>query len=188
MSAQQAPEDQRHNYFELAIALSLALWPALTLAVQNNWGGADSADKRDWLGGEILNLFDSDGETNGYDVECMLLQVMQDEFEVVIDDESAFDTADQIMKLKAQCLLGNFTEVLKLKERWEKKGANNASVASAFQMVDNGENDQDTDGSDSEDGGMDIDMTDAPAPRVKEKVEPEIDKDGFQTVVSKKKR
>lgn len=188
MASQSSNEDPRANYFELAIALSLALWPALTLAVQNNWGGADSAEKRDWLGGEILSLFENDPETNGYDVESMLLQVMQDEFEVVIDDESAFDTADQIMKLKAQCALGNFTDVLKLKERWEKKSANNASVANAFQMVDNGEDDQDTDGSDDEDGGMDVEMSDAPASRPKEKIEPEIDEDGFQTVVSKKKR
>ena len=43
--------------FEQGVAFALHLWPALTLSVQNNWGGADSADKRDWFAGAVVDLF-----------------------------------------------------------------------------------------------------------------------------------
>src|SRR5262249_31048555 len=43
--------------FELGLTLVLNAWQALTLAVQNQWGGPDSKDKRDWMCGAVAELF-----------------------------------------------------------------------------------------------------------------------------------
>jgi len=174
-------------YIELAISLSLFSWPALSLAVQNNWGGPNSSDKRDCLAGAIVELFDDRPDTDMEDLETILLQYVFDEFEVNIDDESGFEVAEQVMRLRKQCLEGRFEEVESLKEKWERKGGNGEAK---FQSVEAGEYDADTDwdSDDSEDEDEDVDMDEAPQLVEKPKVIPEVDEDGFTKVVSRKKK
>lgn len=127
------------------------------------------------------------------DVETVLLQVMIDEFEVNVDDDSGVEVAGQIMRARAGCAIGQFGEVEALRTRFQnRKGG---KVEAMFKKADDA--DQDTDwesddsGDDDEDdeGGADVDMDEAP-PLVsvpKEKPEPQVDEDGF-TMVTKKKR
>ncbi|RYP76495.1 hypothetical protein DL771_001729 [Monosporascus sp. 5C6A] len=215
--AESSPETRQSN-FEQGVALTLHLWPALTLAVQNNWGGPSSADKRDWFAGAIVDMFPSfvdvlkprqqqteqqqqqqkksattaPEEPEIEDVEATLLQVMLDEFEVNVDDDSAFESAETIMRVRAQCAKGDFGEVDGLRRRWE---VSRGKKVAAVQAPDA---DQDTDGSDweSEDGDDDddeqdgdVEMDEAPAlvAAPQEKPQPEIDEDGF-TKVTRKKR
>lgn len=162
------------------------MWPALTLAVQNNWGGPSSADKRDWFAGAVVELFEDRPDTDQEDVETVLLQVMQDEFEVAVDDDSAFEVAEQVMRLRKDCGRGNFDEVEGLKERWDRRGGGSGAT---FKQVDRGDDEDDTE-YDSDDLDItddeDVMMGDTPAPR--EKPEPDIDEDGFTKVIGKKKR
>ena len=44
--------------FELGLTLILNTWQALTITVANQWGGPDSADKRDWMCGAVAELFE----------------------------------------------------------------------------------------------------------------------------------
>lgn len=184
------------SQLDLAISLSLHAWPALTLAVQSNWGGPASSDKRDWFCGAISDLFIDRPETDAEDLEDVLIQVMNDEFDVVVDDGSAGDVAQQIMELRAQTERGEYGEIRTMYEAWkekmDKKGANAATVG-MFQKVEARDEDQETDDDedkDEDDEEGDVDMDDAPAlvraPR--ERVEPEVDEDGFTKVVGKKRR
>jgi pre-rRNA-processing protein TSR2 len=161
------------------------LWPALSLAVQNHWGGADSSDKRDWFAGQIVELFETRPDTDLEDVETVLLQVMLDEFEVNVDDESGFEVAEEVMRLRKDCGRGKFTEVAEMKERWQRKGGKGEV---GFQRVERTEEDEETDwdSEEDEDEDGDVEMGDAVQP--KEKVIPEVDEDGFTKVVGKKKR
>jgi pre-rRNA-processing protein TSR2 len=190
------------------VAYALHLWPALTLSVQNSWGGPDSADKRDWFAGEVAGLFpeftDASVEPQTKSVkpaevpdleyvESFLLQVMIDEFEVNVDDESGTEVAGQIIKAQAQCAVGQFDEYRALQERFmNRKGK---KVDQLFKRIEDDDQDTDWESDDSndedddEDGGADVDMDEAP-PLVQvpwEKHTPEVDEDGF-TKVTKKKR
>lgn len=140
-----------------------------------------------------MDLFSTRPDTDIEDVETMLLQVMLDEFEVNVDDESGFEVAEQIIRLWRNCGKGDFTEVSHLKERWEKKGKGRKQVE--FKRVERGEEEDDTDWdsddleeTDEEYEDGDVEMGDAPPIREKEKLAPEIDKDGFTKVTGKKKR
>lgn len=204
------PADAQTN-FEQAVALSLHLWPALTLAVQNGWGGEDSADKRDWFAGAVSDLFAPfDKVVNAVAVPCadaagsvpeepdppyveeFLLQVMVDEFEVDIDDDSAYDVAKEIVRLRADCARGRFDDIAQLRSRWEsRKGKKVAAVAQANPDADDDDDDDDDEDDDEGGGGRvnnDIDMDEAPqlvsAP--KEKPPPEVDEDGFTKVTKKR--
>ena len=195
--------EAQQSQFEQSVAYSLHLWPALTLAVQNNWGGPDSADKRDWFAGAVVDLFPSfitlakppknapatkpteqSEEPDVEYVETMLLQVLLDEFEVNVDDESGYDVAEQIVRMRAEIAKGNFEEVNALRIRWESRKGKKIEMQQAADA------DQDTDWeSDDDEDGSDIDMDEAPplvqAP--KEKPPPEIDEDGFEKVTRKRK-
>jgi pre-rRNA-processing protein TSR2 len=163
------------------VSLSLLFWPALSLAVQSNFT-SNASEIRDWMAGQIVELWERDPETEMIDVEERLLNMMEDEFETIVDDESAYEVAEQIMRLKRDCARGRFQEVEQLRQRWERM-----PQGVRVQVVE-GTEQEDTDGdSDSEeDEDEDVEMGDAPPP--KEKPAPEIDEDGFTKVVGKKKR
>ncbi|QPG94409.1 hypothetical protein C2857_005936 [Epichloe festucae Fl1] len=199
-SAQLPPAAERQTNFEQAVAYSLHLWPALTLAVQNGWGGPDSDDKRDWFAGATADLFPTftdaaqGGQTNTAEepdmeyVETFLLQIMIDEFDVNTDDDSGLEVAGNIIRARAQCAIGQFDEVRKLAQRFQNlKGSN---VDTMFKKADDADQDTDWESDDDEnddgddEGGADVDMADAPAP--KQKPEPEVDDDGFTKVTHKR--
>ncbi|KAJ4419508.1 rRNA accumulation- protein [Neurospora sp. IMI 360204] len=201
------------SQFEQGVAIALHLWPALSLAVQNNWGGPDSADKRDWFAGAVVDLFpdlnkvlapqsqqkqetttqksggddheEATEEPDQLDIETVLLQVMLDEFEVNVDDDSAFEVAEQILRVRLGCLKGKFDEVDALRRRFEGKGGKNV----VFKKAEDQDNDTDWD-TDDDEADSDEEMGEAPAlvPTQPKKVEPEVDEDGFTKVVGKKRR
>lgn len=127
-----------------------------------------------------------DGEPDSAYVEEFLLQVMLDEFEVNVDDDSSFDVAETVLRVRAACIKGKFDEVEALRRRWEGKKGGKVVFKQAEDQ--DGETDWDSDSDEEEDDG-DVEMGDAPppAPAPKEKAEPEVDEDGF-TKVTKKKR
>lgn len=194
--AQLPPAATRQSNFEQGVAYALHLWPALTLSVQNQWGGPDSADKRDWFAGAIAELFPEFVDTppakaveepDLEDVETMLLQIMVDEFEVNVDDDSGTEVATNIMKVRAGCAIGQFDDVDALRTRFMNR--NGTKVDQMFKKADDADQDTDweSDDSDDEDEGGDVEMDDAPqlvAP--KQKQEPQVDEDGF-TMVTKKR-
>lgn len=176
------------SYLDMAITLAINNWPALTLAVQSNWGGPTSADKRAWLCGAVSEMIADRPETDAEDLEDVLIQVMNDEFDAVVDDESAAKVGLEIMEMRAQVQRGEFSEIKAQWEAWQKKSEEKA--ARMFKQVESKDEDQETDDEADEDDADDVEMGDAPAlvraPR--EKPEPEIDDDGFTKVVGKNKR
>ena len=200
----------RQTNFEQAVACALHLWPALTLSVQNGWGGPDSDDKRGWFAGEIASLFPDYQDTSIaaqssktapsqepdiQDIETILLQVMIDEFDVNVDDDSGMEVAGQIIRARIQCAAGVFDdEVRQLRERFDNRKGK--KVDAHFKKMDDADQDTDWESGDSEEDdeedvamGQDMQMSDAPqqikAPR--EKPEPEVDAEGFTTVLKKKR-
>lgn len=163
--------------------------------MQNNWGGPDSADKRDWFAGQVAEAFPAftsasiaatttadDAEPDAEYIEELLLQVMVDEFEVAVDDESSYDVAMEIIRLRSQCRSGSFEEVDRLLDRWMARKGQKVVMKQGEDEEQDTDWD-DTDGSDDEDE----DMGEAPAlVEKKEKAAPEVDEDGFTKVTRKR--
>ncbi|KAI5794499.1 putative 20S pre-rRNA protein [Peziza echinospora] len=196
--------------WELGVSYILHLWPALTVAVEAQWGGPNSSDKRDWLCGTIADMFTDaapvnelpdgtvigGGEPDEVDVEETLLQVMQDEFEVGVDDDSSLEVARDICSLREKYLQGNLGAVEAWRTRYEnrRRGATTqAAISRAPRVVEkdgdetdeelDDEDDDDEEDSDEEMGG--VSTTPAAVPR--ERLEPVIDDDGFE-LVQKRRR
>jgi pre-rRNA-processing protein TSR2 len=182
--------------FELGVTLSLFFWPSLSLAVANNWGGPDSKDKREWFAQTTIDLLNENPDADGEWIETFLLQVMLDEFEVNVDDESGYEVAEQILRLRRDCAKGDFREVVAMKEKWDRKGGKSEDVGKMFEKRERNEEEDETDGSEEEDEDgdedkdedEDVDMDEAPPlVRVKEPFVPEVDEDGFTKVMKKKR-
>lgn len=176
--------------------------------MQNSWGGPDSSDKRDWFAGAIVDLFpeftDStpakpvskaasnvQEEPDVEDIESVLLQVMIDEFEVNVDDDSAMELAQQILRARSQCAHGQFDEANKLQERY--KNRDGKRVDAIFKRIEDDDGDSawssEESSEDDDQGGAEVVMDEAPQliPVSREKSPPQVDEEGF-TRVTKKKR
>ncbi|KAL4895081.1 Pre-rRNA-processing protein TSR2-domain-containing protein [Aspergillus ambiguus] len=178
------------SYLDLGITLAINSWPAMNLAVQSNWGGPTSADKRDWLCGAISDMLSERPETDGEDLEDVLIQVMNDEFDVVVDDESAAPVAAQIMEIRALTARGEFAPIQAMWEAWQAKSQKGGNTVDGFRRVEDQEGSDDEEEETDDGDEDDVDMGEAPAlvRAPKEKVEPEVDDDGFTKVVGKKRR
>ncbi|KAK9448977.1 Pre-rRNA-processing protein TSR2-domain-containing protein [Limtongia smithiae] len=140
--AQLITETQRAR-FELGVCMAVYNWEALTVAVQSLWGGPDSADKRDWLSGSIVELFETQTEVDSEDIESRLLQVMEDEFDTAVEDDTAYNVAEQIVKIFTQCKDSDFTIVDALYQRYLVKSSR--STSAPVQIVEQAEVSDDDD-------------------------------------------
>jgi pre-rRNA-processing protein TSR2 len=200
MASQPAPSnptstpEQLQQAFELSVWYTLSLWPALHVAVQDHWGGADSSDKRDWFAGAVADLLRTQPATDHDDLVVFLLQVMQDEFDCNVEDDSEEEIARGLLEVRRRVFEESDVGVLGgLEARWRNRG----QIKTNIQIVENDQEvgDDEEWGDEVEDEDGDINMTAAedivpdlvPALR-KEKAEPEVDEDGFTKVVGKKKR
>ncbi|KAL1610210.1 rRNA accumulation-related protein [Paraconiothyrium brasiliense] len=188
-SASTALSEQQQAKFDLGIWYTLFNWPTLTVAVQNQWGGPDSSDKRDWLAGAVSDLFSSEPLTDQEDIEVMLLQVLEDEFGTRLEDETEVGVARDIMAIRIEVQEGNFATVDALEQRWQSRKGKEVSTGSV--QVKEVEQEGEWDSVDEEtDDDEDEVMRDPPAAAAppKEKPAPEVDEDGFTKVVGKKRR
>lgn len=181
------------NKFDLSIALTLATWPALTLAVQNSWGGPQSAEKRDWFAGAISELIESTPDADVEYVEEFLLQIMNDEFEIHIDDGSGEEIAAKIVGLRKLTLQGNFILVDEMLATWQERqnrGGETVQFRHFEREEDDEETDWDSDDREDDSAGEDVEIEQVP-PLVKipkGKAQPTVDDDGFIEVVGKRRR
>ena len=187
------PEKLQHT-FELAIWYTLALWPALHVAVQDNWGGPDSSDKRDWFAGAVADLIVQRPETDQDDLVVFLLQVMQDEFDCNVEDDSEEEVARNILALRKRVFEDRDLAALsELETRWKNRGQIKTNIQIIDGEVEGDEDEEEWDGFEEDEDG-DVNMTAAEeivpdlVPVLKEKPQPEVDEDGFTKVVGKKKR
>lgn len=175
---------------DLLISLHLHSWPALTLATQNHWGGPASDDKRDWFAGAISDLLTNGEVVDAEDLEEVLVQVMLDEFEVVVDDDSPAEVATSIMRGQQRIIQQDYAEVDQMLARWEEK-QNKGQERLIFKRVEQDDDGQDTDWESGDSEDQDVDMDEAPqlVPAIKQdKAAPEVDEDGFTKVVGKQRR
>jgi len=163
--------------FAKGVVARLALWPALQIAVQNGWGGPDSAQKRMWIASVIVDTFEEQPTPPDAEyIEEMLLQIMDDEFETIVEDGSSESVAKDITNLWKDIHLGDLTGLHRL-EQQANAVSNRPILAQAGPPGG-----LDTD-SDEEEGDWESDNEDGyGSGRVQDIQPPKVDEDGFTTV------
>ncbi len=201
MSQPEPPLSPTILLFARGVIAILDLWPALTIAVTEQWGGPDSLAKKTWLASIIIDEFEShatflpspnttaspssstaprvDPTTatkpplDHDDLAESLNQVMSDEFEANIEDGSIDAVSADIIRLWRDILSATPEAIVEALER--KAGEVRRSGVQATKGGDMVEvdDDEDTSGSGREDevDVMEIDETPQPVPRDTEKEE-----------------
>ena len=192
------------HHIDLLVALHLHLWNNLTYAIQNAWGGSPQIcdDKRDWLAGAISDLITPDPETlrsdvtNKEDLEDVLVQVMLDEFEVVVDDGSCKEVAEAIWQGRDKIIQGDFGEVQELKKRWDatkdrklvfQEGEQDEAAQDTDEDADDRSSTNDREWNGFLDNDTEMDEASSLVETKHSKPEPEVDEEGFTKVVRKKR-
>jgi pre-rRNA-processing protein TSR2 len=189
----------------------LALWPALRLAVHASWGGPASTEKQRWLAGVLVDQFEpfivtpptpvpapsrtgSVGSGSGSAppppddiyVEELLLQIMADEFDVALEDDSGAAVAKDIVKLFAVVCAGDETFVKELEAQADMvKGKVPKYEMGVGSEGESGSEWEDEEGEESEE---------EPAPQLLNHSEPrtreerQVDEEGFTMVKTKGRR
>ncbi|VDC04019.1 unnamed protein product [Peniophora sp. CBMAI 1063] len=183
----------------------LSLWPVMRAAIENSWGGPRSAAKRTWLAGELVDAFESSlprgqGAGKGEEepdeewVATMLGQVMEDEFDVVLEDDSHISVARDLVSLWSAAKTLNEEPVKEWELRADKASGKriDVQVQSKVKHVDEAGNE--VDGGEESDDGEEGDWEDedgggeeAPQLIERREREPVVDEDGFTLVQGKGK-
>ena len=115
MSAPSPEEEEEENNpytsFQAGVTASLRTWSALKTAVDQTWGGSDSAAKANELRTIIFSYFDGTSPNPKnmtlYELEDNLHAYMEEEFGVVLEDESEREVADLIWRMYECCARGD---------------------------------------------------------------------------------
>lgn len=201
MSQPEPPTSPTILLFARGVIAILDLWPALTIAVTEQWGGPDSLAKKTWLASIIIDEFEShatflpspnttaspssstaprvDPTTatkpplDHDDLADSLNQVMSDEFEANIEDGSIDAVSADIIRLWRDILSATPEAIVEALERKAGEVRRSGVQATKGGDIVEVDDDEDTSGSGREDevDVMEIDETPQPVPRDTEKEE-----------------
>ncbi|KAJ3985595.1 Pre-rRNA-processing protein TSR2-domain-containing protein [Lentinula detonsa] len=207
-----APPSPALVLFARGVIARLAIWETLTLAVQESWGGPGAAEKRTWMAGVLVDMFEEkqsknnsgssahdDPRVDPEDVEDTLLQIMADEFEVHVEDGSAEILGKDIVRLWGAIINSADTGSRisssaseKMVQEWESRAeiTKGRKVHAHYQEAIEEDGDWEDDDSDDDDEDNDLPMAEAPQliDHDHSRREPEVDEDGFTLVSSRRKR
>ena len=185
------PDEKQQARFELGASMLIYAWDDLDVAVANEWGGPESAEKRDWITGIVVGLFKENKIVDIALIEETLLYAMFDEFETNIEDDTALVVAANVVKLYEECAAENYTRVERMYNDWlEKQKQNQGKPVSRPVHIEGSESSEDESEDGDEDGEAnpeeDVDM------EVDEHTEqvsgPIVDEDGFELVQKGRRR
>ncbi|SCU90425.1 LAME_0E08504g1_1 [Lachancea meyersii CBS 8951] len=191
--ANLAFEDEKQMArFELGVSVAVYKWEPLELAVQNGWGGPESAEKRDWVSAIVVDLFKNGKIVEVALIEETLLYAMMDEFETNVDDESALPIAALILDIYKQCQAEDYSTVEKLYLEWKEK-QERVEVKRNIQIgndpwnpdVSDSENDDEEEDQNDVEASVPSLVQDTDVDMDAENVEPVVDEDGFELVQKK---
>lgn len=182
--------------FQSGVSAALRAWSALRTAVQSEWGGIESRDKAEYLRNYIFEAFDYRLPKCKLDIDELednLAIYMEEEFSIVLEDDSEKELAHLIWQLYQSCGKGDFTLSRRTVEMSLK--ATSSSDKVTVQCDSDDESDDEMVVSDSNIQSNEYLFgvphselaKNAPAPTPREpKPEPIVDDDGF-TMVTKKR-
>ncbi|CAK6977997.1 pre-rRNA-processing protein TSR2 homolog [Scomber scombrus] len=88
--------------FTQGVSAVLNSWPVLQIAVDNGFGGVYGQQKADWLVDVVQQYFHDNADLQQYEVEDFISQLMDQEFDTVVDDGSLPQVSKQLIQMFSQ--------------------------------------------------------------------------------------
>ncbi|KAJ8474685.1 hypothetical protein ONZ45_g15862 [Pleurotus djamor] len=192
-SASSAPQPAS-ILFARGVIARLLTWPALHIAVSNNWGGPESSEKRTWIASVIVDAFeDPSVKPDAQYIEEMVMQIMADEFETNVEDGSAEDIGRDLVRLWDAIQTGGAEsgKGVEMVDKFEAEAEKIKGKKPIVQQAPGSGDDEDSDEWEDESGSDGSEEDEVPnlldSSKQQTRHEPEIDEDGFTLVKGKGK-
>ncbi|XP_056131483.1 pre-rRNA-processing protein TSR2 homolog [Lampris incognitus] len=160
--------------FRDAVRAALDTWPVLQIAVDNGFGGVYSQQKADWMVDVVQQYFHENVNLQQYEVEDFIADLMDQEFNTVVDDGSLPQVCERLCQLHTQCQQGALEQVKQTVTKLTQNKSERAKVTAAPTPADEEEESE-------EETEMECEAAASRPP-----LPPSVDEDGW-TVVRKKK-
>lgn len=173
--------------FARGTILALKVWPALKIAVDSSWGGPESIQKQQWIASVIVDAFEEaenkkDPLPDAIYIEEMMLQILSDEFEVILEDGSAQIVAERIVGLWQEIMHeGSNRTLLELEAMAAKLKDKKLNVEEKINSDEEYDWDDEEEESSEEEEGEEAPPLLNP-PVHSDRKDPEVDEDGFTIV------
>uniref|UniRef100_A0A8C8SU98 Pre-rRNA-processing protein TSR2 homolog n=1 Tax=Pelusios castaneus TaxID=367368 RepID=A0A8C8SU98_9SAUR len=172
-----APREEARGPFSQGVRAVLDGWAALQIAVENGFGGAHGKEKAEWMVGVVEQYFHSNAALEPEEVEDFLAEVLNNEFDTIVEDGSLAEVSQQLQTLFAQCQRGEGAAVMEAIGRLARRHQEAGRVAAQAQL---GEGSSSEEAMEEKEEAMDC-SSPTPPP------EPPPAEDGW-TIVRKKKK
>ncbi|XP_035538231.1 pre-rRNA-processing protein TSR2 homolog [Morone saxatilis] len=162
--------------FTEGVRAVLIHWPVLQIAVDNGFGGVYGQQKADWMVDVVQQYFHDNADLQQYEVEDFIAQLMDQEFDTVVDDGSLPQVSVSLLQVFSQWQQGALQQLKHTISTLTQKTSQRAKVTAPPTQSD--DSDDDTQAMECESSSPSVSRTDPPPPQDEE--------DGW-TVVRKKK-
>eukprot|EP01116_Phalansterium_solitarium_P011805 TRINITY_DN275_c0_g2_i1.p1 TRINITY_DN275_c0_g2~~TRINITY_DN275_c0_g2_i1.p1 ORF type:complete len:194 (+),score=40.94 TRINITY_DN275_c0_g2_i1:64-645(+) len=167
------------NLFDNCVRAVFSRWTVLCLAVEQGWGGRNSAQKADDLLQSVVEMFASGERVYADELEDVLFDSIENDFNTTAEDGSVEQVARQLTTIWHKASQGDLTMLHSTLAANPQKG----SLASVHK------HDPADDDSDEDDSSDDEDAP-SPAPAQPDTMDveptPTVDPDGWETVPSRR--
>ncbi|RLV63903.1 hypothetical protein DV515_00017794 [Chloebia gouldiae] len=99
-----APGVEARALFAEGVRAVLGGWAALQLAVAQGFGGPQGPEKAAWLSSALLDFFTQNADLEQEEVEDFLAEVMDNEFDTVVEDGSLQQVGSQYGPVRSSVL------------------------------------------------------------------------------------
>ncbi|KAM3845605.1 pre-rRNA-processing protein TSR2 homolog isoform 1-T2 [Vipera latastei] len=101
------PEGEARGLFRQGVQAVLDSWAVLQIAVENGFGGAHSQEKAEWMVGAVEQYFESNVDLEPEEIEDFLAELMNNEFNTIIEDGSLAQVSQQLCLFFSQSHQGD---------------------------------------------------------------------------------
>lgn len=167
--------------FTEGVRAVLQTWPVLQIAVDNGFGGVYGQQKADWMVDVVQQYFHDNADLDQCEVEDFLSELMDQEFDTVVDDGSLPQVSLRLVQMFSQWQQGALQQLQQTISSMTQSGRQRTTVSAPPAQSDEESDDEETQVMECEASAPSGSRTQPPPPPPAEEEE-----DGW-TVVRKKK-
>ncbi|KAI9227820.1 MAG: Pre-rRNA-processing protein TSR2-domain-containing protein [Piptocephalis tieghemiana] len=148
------PPHPNQVLFTEGVRLILKSWTALRLAVEMDWSDDGlSEEKYEWLVDDVIvDYFSKKGKAIDADeMDDILYQIMKDEFNTILEDDSAYHVGSQLVQLYTQIIQGDHSGLQALRNA---QGTSQSSAAESSRTEAQSSSDDEEEEDGEEEGRM----------------------------------
>ncbi|KAM9344430.1 pre-rRNA-processing protein TSR2 homolog isoform 1-T1 [Pholidichthys leucotaenia] len=173
-----AASSASRELFSEGVRVVLHTWPVLQIAVDNGFGGVHSQQKADWMVDVVQQYFHNNADLQQYEVEDFIAELMDQEFDTVVDDGSLPQVSMSLLQMFSQWQQGALQQLQHSINALTQNKSQRAKVVAQAPKSDK-ESDEETQ--------MECEVSGPSASRTQSPPPPSQDEEDGWTVVRKKK-